>query len=183
MSEAPLTISQLSENASVAVTETNMSEAPLTISQLSENAPVAVTESNKNLLCIRLHRSFKGFAAGVVSADYKQRAFFEVRRDGVVIASATFEGQGNRVNMKNIMDNREHWSFGPFDFDATLYVVISNQPHGGTYRPSKMVGPLTIEKKSEADFPMEFYKSTVISDDAGGDNSHDDCTFVVLEYK
>ncbi|THU77832.1 hypothetical protein K435DRAFT_877338 [Dendrothele bispora CBS 962.96] len=81
------------------------------------------------------------------------------------------------------MNNREHWSFGPFDFDATLYVAISNQPHGGTYRPSKMVGPLTIEKKPEEDYPMKFYKSTVFSDDAAGDNSHDDCTFVVLEYK
>jgi len=131
---------------------------------------------------IPLHPTFRGFVAGVVNASYKQRAFFEVlASDGRQVAAATFEGQGVRVHLKNVINNREHWSFGPFDFAATLHIVITHD-RGNGFVPSKMVGPLAITKQPEPDYPMEFHKSTVISED-GADSSHDDCTFLVLEYK
>jgi hypothetical protein len=80
----------------------------------------------------------------IVNADYEQRAFIEVKRaDGSPITSSTFEGQGSRVVMKDVFNNRPHWSFGPFTFAATVHITISAKS-GGIWRPSKMVGPLTV---------------------------------------
>jgi hypothetical protein len=82
--------------------------------------------------------------AQIVNAGYAQRAFIEVKRtDGSPITSATFEGQGVRVAMKDVFNNRPYWSFGPFTFTATVHVTISANSGGG-FRPSKMVGPLTV---------------------------------------
>ncbi|KAH7918918.1 hypothetical protein BV22DRAFT_1051424 [Leucogyrophana mollusca] len=79
---------------------------------------------------------------------------------GTQLTSATFEGQGTRVHMKNVFNNREHWSFVPFDFTATVCVPISSNNGGRSWNISKMVGPLAIEKKPEPDYPTEFLVAT-----------------------
>ncbi|KAJ7600004.1 hypothetical protein C8J56DRAFT_1156607 [Mycena floridula] len=101
---------------------------------------------------IDLHPGYRGFVTGVVNAE------------------------GIRVHSKDVFNNREYWSFGPFDFEATLHVTISHN-RGGQYVPSKM-----IRKAPEPDYPIQFYQLMVVSEDSA-DQSHDDCTFVVLQYK
>jgi hypothetical protein len=79
----------------------------------------------------------------IVNASWAQRAFIEVKcTDDTPITSTTFEGQGARVVMIDACNNA-HWSFGPFDFPATVYITISADSGCG-FRPSKMVGPLTV---------------------------------------
>ncbi|KAH7918916.1 hypothetical protein BV22DRAFT_1134233 [Leucogyrophana mollusca] len=129
-----------------------------------------------------LEPGYRGFVAGVVNADYEQRAFIQVTRDGNQLTSATFEGQGTRVHMRDVFNNREYWSFGPFTFTATVNVTISANNGSGSWNVSKMVGPLAIEKQPEPDYPMKFLVATVISEDRA-DASHDDCTIQVLQYK
>ncbi|KAH7924122.1 hypothetical protein BV22DRAFT_1130098 [Leucogyrophana mollusca] len=129
-----------------------------------------------------LQPGYRGFVAGVVNADFEQKAFIEVTKDGNQLASATFQAQGTRVHLKNIFNNREHWSFGPFDYTATVHVTISSSRDGGNWSISKMVGPLAIEKRPEPDYPMDFLVATVISEDRQ-DASHDDCTVQILQYK
>ncbi|KAJ7595437.1 hypothetical protein C8J56DRAFT_1042536 [Mycena floridula] len=131
---------------------------------------------------INLHPGYRGFVSGVVNAEYAQRAEFKIYRGGDLAASATFEGKGVRVHLKDVFNNREHWSFGPFNFEATLHVTISHDKGSGQYVPSKMVGPLSIQKTPEPDYPTQFYQSTVVSEDSA-DQSHDDCTIIVLQYK
>ncbi|KAJ7576166.1 hypothetical protein C8J56DRAFT_1171576 [Mycena floridula] len=134
-----------------------------------------------SVIKIDLHPGYRGFVSGVVDAKYAQRAEFKVYIGGTIGASATFVGKGIQVQLKDIKSGSEHWSFGPFDFEATLEVAISHN-RDGQYVPSKMVGPLSIRKAPEPDYPTQFYQSTVISEDLA-DQSHDDCTFVVLQYK
>ncbi|KAF9553547.1 hypothetical protein CPC08DRAFT_713658 [Agrocybe pediades] len=125
----------------------------------------------------------KGWIAAVVNADFRQQAFIEVLNDKrVVITSATFQGRGTRVHMSNIFDNKPHWSFGPFNYNATVRVTISHSRSGDSYTNSKMVGPLIIHKAPETEYPIEFISSTVISEDLQ-DASHDDATVTVLQYK
>ncbi|KAJ7600015.1 hypothetical protein C8J56DRAFT_1037631 [Mycena floridula] len=143
--------------------------------------PSLLSRNMSSVISIDLHPGYRGFVTGVVNAQYAQRAEFKVYRAGAVGASATFEGQGVRVHLKDVFNNREYWSFGPFNFQATLQVTISHH-RGGQYVPSKMVGPLSIRKAPEPDYPIQFYQSTVVSEDSA-DQSHDDCTFVVLQYK
>lgn len=81
----------------------------------------------------------------VVNAHLKQRAFFQILEpDGRQVGSATFEGQGVRVDMVNPLNNRKHWSFGPFSSDMKLRVEITNDSGQGKFVPSTMVGPLTV---------------------------------------
>ncbi|KAH7918917.1 hypothetical protein BV22DRAFT_1041386 [Leucogyrophana mollusca] len=132
-----------------------------------------------------LHTGFKGFVAGITNprANYKQQAFVDVRgSDGHTITSTTFasDGIGRRKPMKRTSESK-YWSFGPFAYDATVHVTISYDSGDG-FKPSKMVGPLRIDKKPEDDYPKEFHVWTVISED-GADQSHDDCTVQVLQYK
>ena len=80
----------------------------------------------------------------IVNAERQQRAYFEVKDTiGRTVASATFEGQGVRVYLVDVFNNRPHWSFGPFNFNAHLFVTISNF-HNGRWNVSKMVGPLEV---------------------------------------
>ncbi|KAH7925274.1 hypothetical protein BV22DRAFT_445302 [Leucogyrophana mollusca] len=95
-----------------------------------------------------LQPGYRGFVAGVVNADYEQRAFIEVTKDGSPLTSATFEGQGTRVHLKNVFNNREHWSFGPFNFTATVLVTISSNNGSGSWNISKMVGPLAVNPEA-----------------------------------
>jgi hypothetical protein len=75
---------------------------------------------------------------------YEQQIFLEVKRsDGTHLTSATFEGRGDRVHARDIFNNREYWSFGPFSFSASLYVTIRHK-YQGAWRASKMVGPLAV---------------------------------------
>jgi len=137
------------------------------------NAPKAVD----------LHPGARGFVSGVVNAQLNQRVLLEVKRksDNTQIASATFEGQGSRIHLRDIFNNREYWSFGPFTFEATLHITISHH-RNGVWNGSRSVGPLTIQKNPEPDYPLQFFVSTVISED-GDDASHDDCSVNVLQYK
>ncbi|KAG8871932.1 hypothetical protein FRB97_008179 [Tulasnella sp. 331] len=135
-----------------------------------------------NIVSFDLQPGFRGFVAGVVNALREQQVYCEVKRaDGTQIAAATMEAQGNRSTLKNVMNNRPHWSFGPFDFEATIFVRITHK-RDGSWANSKVVGPLTVDKYPESDYPMTFRSKTVVSEDL--DNiSHDDCTVNIIEYK
>ena len=81
----------------------------------------------------------------VVDADFIQRAHFELWIDGEnrPTSSATFEGQGKLVQMKNMFNQKESWSFGPVPKDGEIRIKITHF-NGSTELDSKMVGPLTV---------------------------------------
>ena len=59
------------------------------------------------------------------------RSFFEVKdTTGRMVASATLEGQGMRVYLVDVFNNRPHWSFGPFYYSARLYITTSPTTDG-----------------------------------------------------
>jgi len=129
-----------------------------------------------------LQKGFRGHVVGTVNANYLQRAAIEVRQGGMIIASSVMEGQGIRQPIAQVVNKRPHWSFGPFDRDTTVTVTISNSSNGGnSWTTSRMVGPLSVHKPAETDYPFQFYSNIVVSED-GANNSHDDCTVVVTEY-
>jgi len=131
---------------------------------------------------VGLNPNSRGFVSIMVNAQLQQQIILHVRRaDNTLLASATFEGQGDRVHAIDIFNRREHWSFGPFNFSANLFVTIRHF-RNNFWHTSRMVGPLAIRKMPEPDYPLEFHVATVISEDFG-DNSHDDCTVQVLQYK
>jgi hypothetical protein len=122
-----------------------------------------------NTIAIPIHSGFKGFIAGVsvlsiflislscqlpvaiiddscsqvADADYKQRAYFELWIDGEVQASATFEGHGKLVQMKNVFNEKESWSFGPVNKEGYISVRITHF-EGSIEIDSRMVGPLSV---------------------------------------
>ncbi|CAA7268481.1 unnamed protein product [Cyclocybe aegerita] len=131
---------------------------------------------------IALNPGYRGFVVIVVHADYKQRVFLDVRdTENTQITSATFEGQGAKAYAKNTFNNRLHWSFGPFDYQATISVKINHMEAGNRLVASKMYGPLEVDKQPEPDYPIKFCQSMVFSEDAN-DNDRDDCIVSVLQY-
>ena len=64
-----------------------------------------------------------------------------------LLYSAIFEGKGDHVTLKNVANNDEYLSFGPFDSEAVLEVTIVHR-RGAIYIPSKMVGPLTVSREA-----------------------------------
>jgi len=131
---------------------------------------------------VGLNPNFRGFVSIIVNAQFQQQVVLEVRRpDGSHLASATFEGHGDRVHAIDVFNRREHWSFGPFPFSANLFVTVRHF-RNNAWQHSRMVGPLAIRKMPEPDYPLEFHVATVISEDSD-DNSHDDCTVQVLQYR
>jgi len=133
---------------------------------------------------IDIHPGFKAFVAGIVNADFKQRAIVEINEADGGKQAVTFEGQGQRNNMKDTSDeSKTSKDFGPYNKAATLTITIKHQrAGGGAWIESKLVEPPTIEKKPVGKYNVYFYKSTIISED-GADNSHDDCTVTVVQYK
>ena len=81
----------------------------------------------------------------VVDADFKQRAYFELWIDGEnrPTSSATFEGQGKREAMKDVSNQRAHWSVGPINKAGHIRVKITHF-NGSNELDSKMVGPLSV---------------------------------------
>lgn len=63
--------------------------------------------------------------------------------DGRTIGSVTFEAIGSRVPLTNVINGRQHWSFGPFDFKADLYITITYMKKD-QWAANKMVGPLSV---------------------------------------
>ncbi|KAH7920820.1 hypothetical protein BV22DRAFT_1179899 [Leucogyrophana mollusca] len=130
----------------------------------------------------------RGFVACIVNASFKQQAYIDVRdTNGNRIASAIFQGQGSREHMRYMPPDyskgpRMYWSFGPYKHAAIVYVTIRHDNGSGWFEDSKMVGPLSVTKQPEPDYPMGFIQSTVISEDSK-DGDHDDCTIQVLQYK
>jgi hypothetical protein len=122
---------------------------------------------------VPIHSGFRGFVAGVsvlsillislcsqlpvsmiddscsqvVDADFKQRAHFELYIDGGLgpVSSATMEAQGQRVNLKDVANQREHWSFGPISSSGYILVKITHFD-GPREKDSKMVGPLSVSR-------------------------------------
>jgi hypothetical protein len=119
----------------------------------------------------------------MVNAELRQQVIFELRKsDGTLLSVVTFEGQGERVHAVDIFKRREHWSFGPFPFSASLLFAIRHFRNGHWWT-SRMVGPLAvsnrlimqefhyrsyflkkfpkIRKMPGPDHPMEFHVATV----------------------
>ena len=77
-------------------------------------------------------------------SDYEQQVRLEIKRiDGTRLTTAVFEGRGERVYAKNILNNREYWSFGPLPYTVNLFIIIHSK-HWGRWRESKMVCPLAV---------------------------------------
>ncbi|KAG9005562.1 hypothetical protein FRB94_001421 [Tulasnella sp. JGI-2019a] len=123
-----------------------------------------------------------GHVSGFVNTQEEQRVHIEVRQaNGPQIDGITMEGQGHRSTLREVMSNSPGWSFGPFPFETRVYIKITHK-RDGAWVASHVVGPLTVDKRPERNYPMEFRSQTVISEDL--DNSgHEDCTVTVLEYK
>jgi hypothetical protein len=83
----------------------------------------------------------------ILNAQLEQQVKLQVKRsDGTELASATFEGQGERVPAIDIFNRREHWSIGPFAYSANLFITIRHF-RNGLWQHSKMVGPLAVSNR------------------------------------
>ncbi|PVF98152.1 hypothetical protein CPB86DRAFT_785173 [Serendipita vermifera] len=140
-----------------------------------------------NKASITVHPGFRGYVAGVVTAGWKQEALVELvdKETGRVLNQVIFTGQGDHQPMTVEGDGKKYWPFGAgLKKKAILNITISNyNPEKNCAEPSRIVGPLSTANETEPHYPEEVYVDTIISDDGFQNNSHDDCTISVVQYK
>ncbi|KDQ10659.1 hypothetical protein BOTBODRAFT_46877 [Botryobasidium botryosum FD-172 SS1] len=126
---------------------------------------------------VQVPAGYRGTITGVARSGNLQRAKFELK-----------DNTGYVLGVSQVMDQQVDpssttWSFGPFAFTATISVVVDYQgAPGQTFKPSKVVAPITVAKVANAKNHHGYIISTVLSEDHT-DNDYNDAIISIFQYK
>ncbi|KAG6818916.1 hypothetical protein H0H93_000342 [Arthromyces matolae] len=135
-----------------------------------------------NTVTVEIPECYRGVISGLSRSGRFQRVIVKCDRPGGhQIFRSNLVGSGENLPLRSEFDQSTGGiPFGPFDHRVTLQFTIENaQYQNGTFRPSRVIAPVTVTRAPSDHHPYHTHVTTILSEE-GDDTDFNDAIITVF---